>query len=56
MELDDGVHGDEDGHVIMIKALTWKRRKIKTIKIHRDQGKGINRILFWHSRYHRGCE
>ena len=41
----DEVHGDEGGQVMMIKALTWKRRKRKT-KL--AQGKGIidKAILF----------
>ena len=36
----DEVHGDGDGHVLMIKCSTWKRRKKKT-KPYGDQGKGI---------------
>jgi hypothetical protein len=46
----DGVHGD-GGHVMMvIKLLTWKRRKRKT---KWAQGKGIfdGAILFCHSRH-----
>jgi hypothetical protein len=34
------VHGEEDGHEMMIKCSTWKRRKRKT-KPDRDQDKGI---------------
>jgi hypothetical protein len=38
------VHGEEDGHEMMIKYSTWKRRKRK-IKSDEDQGKGIARVL-----------
>jgi hypothetical protein len=38
------VHGEEGGHEMMIKCLTWKRRKRKT-KPNGDQGKCIVRVL-----------
>jgi hypothetical protein len=34
------VHGEEGGLEMMIKCLTWKRRKRKT-KPDKNQGKGI---------------
>ena len=46
----DEVHGDGDGHVMMmIKLRTWKRRKRK-IKWAQGQGKFDRAILFCHSR------
>ena len=49
----DEVHGD-GGHVMMvIKLLTWKRRKRK-IKLVQDKGKIDRAILFYHSRHRVG--
>jgi gluconate kinase len=45
------VYGDDQK---MIKCSTWKRRKRNKIRL--IKAKVSNRFLFWHSRYHRGCE
>ena len=46
MKHGDEVHGDGDGHVLMmIKCSTWKRRKRKT-KAMLIKAKVSNRILF----------
>jgi hypothetical protein len=41
----DEVHGDGDGHVMMIKCSTWKRRKRKT-KTKMIKAKVYDRSLF----------
>ena len=43
-------------HVMMMKCLTWKRRKKIKIKIKMIKAKIFDRFLFWHLRHHRECK
>jgi hypothetical protein len=54
VELDDG-HGVEDG-LKMDQVLQLEKEEREKQKSYGCQGKGINRILFWHLRHYRGCE
>ena len=49
----DEVHGDDGGHMMMIKLQTWKRRKRK-IKWTQGKDKIDRTILFCHSRHQVG--
>jgi hypothetical protein len=51
----DGGHGVEDG-LKMDQVLQLKKEEREKQKSYGCQGKGINRILFWHLRHYRGCE
>jgi hypothetical protein len=55
MEQGDEVHGDGDGYVLKMIKLQVEKKKEKT-KTMLIKAKVSNRLLFWHSRHHRGCE
>ena len=53
MNIGDEVHGNIDGHVLMMIKLNLEKKKEKN-KNREDQGKVMDIVL--HSRHHRGCE
>ena len=52
----DEVHGDEDGHVMMVIKPQLRKEEREKQKSRLIKVKVSNRFLFWHSRHHRWCE
>jgi hypothetical protein len=51
----DEVHGDGDGHVLMMIKLNLKKEE-REKKIEMIKAKVYDRFFVLHSRHHKGCE